>query len=605
MKVESNKENFLNKFINFIFSNDSRKWLILIFFLGLILRFIAVSNNSPVADEMVHGSHALGVSNLAPLSTMTQGPIWFYLTDYSYRIFGVHLWSGRIMSLFFGSMSIIAVFLLTSLFFSRRTAIISAFLFAISSYQMLWARIYMDEALLFFVLISSYLFIKDYKTKGYITPLSGLFLGIGLLIKIISGVFIVVFAFFIVVCIYNNRTNRIVFKKSIKNAVYFFLIIGISLVPLIAHNYFLYKEKGIVDLPFAMYFGINTEVYQGAGLAHGEGFMLETLPKNIKSVFSEYFFKQDKLIFLIALVGLLFFVKDIKKEKVFEKSFILTLFGFAFLFIVSTIVLDTHYTYFTAFFAFLAAPVIQKAGEKIGGQNSKRVIMVILTIIFLFNIIYINGVLFHQSATEKMREFAVEKIGPNDLVVADSRIYSGNTIWMLNDKHYVDAALLPQVMEYSRQSGQEQPVHTYFIECAIDDCGWGTIKDQPQLNQSMEEMAGIFKNISQNTVYIKGGGKVKDVGYDTPRLNQYIIYETYIPLNPGMLAGVDQTHSFFFYEIPRDKNPEKAFDYYRVSGAGDSLLNIISYAILYLLIILTVLSAFYAFYAFYLVYKQE
>ena len=92
---------FLDKVIDFIFSKDERKLLLLIFIFGLILRFIVTSNITPVADEMVHGVHAIGASKLAPLSTLTQGPIWFYLTDYAYRIFGVHLFTARFLSLLF------------------------------------------------------------------------------------------------------------------------------------------------------------------------------------------------------------------------------------------------------------------------------------------------------------------------------------------------------------------------------------------------------------------------------------------------------------------------------------------------------------------------
>src|SRR3989344_8148256 len=206
MEIKKSKP-ILDRTIDFIFSKDERKWLLLIFLLGLILRFIITSHNAPVADEMVHGSHALGISSLRPLSTITQGPIWFYLTDIAYRIFNVHLFSGRFLALLFGSLSILLIYLLAGLFFNKKTALISSFLFAVSPFHMLWARIYMDEFMAFFILLAAYLFIKDYKTKGYITPLSALFLGIGCLIKIIAGVFIVVFSLFLIFSVYKNRSN--------------------------------------------------------------------------------------------------------------------------------------------------------------------------------------------------------------------------------------------------------------------------------------------------------------------------------------------------------------------------------------------------------------
>ena len=47
------KQTLLDKSIDFIFSNDERKWLIPIFVLGVILRFIVARNISIVYDVCV------------------------------------------------------------------------------------------------------------------------------------------------------------------------------------------------------------------------------------------------------------------------------------------------------------------------------------------------------------------------------------------------------------------------------------------------------------------------------------------------------------------------------------------------------------------------
>jgi hypothetical protein len=85
--VENDKKTFVEKLYRFI-NKNYKITLISIFLFGLILRIIVASNLTPVADEMVHGVHAIGISKLAPLSTLTQSTIWYYLTDYIYRIFG-------------------------------------------------------------------------------------------------------------------------------------------------------------------------------------------------------------------------------------------------------------------------------------------------------------------------------------------------------------------------------------------------------------------------------------------------------------------------------------------------------------------------------------
>lgn len=598
MPPQKEQKGIIEKFVTILFSKNEAKWLFLLVLCGFIFRMIIAAHNAPVADEMVHGSHAIGIASLGPLSTITQGPLWFYLTDFSYAVFGVTLWSGRLCAIVFGTFSIVLVFLLSRLFFSARTSLLAAALFAFSPYQLYWSRIYMDQSLLFFVLLASYFFLKDYRDKKYITPLSALFLGIGCLIKIISGVFIVVFSIFVLITVYRNRKDPALYNKSFRNMLYFFGVIGLCLVPLFAYNYFLYESKGIVDLPFAMYLGINIEVYQGPGLAHGDGFMLEKLPKNLKDVFVEYFAKQDPLSLILFGLGLMFFLRSLKKENQFrfEKSFLLTLIVFPLLFIAATIVLDTHYTYFTALFAIIAGSFF----EKIHTSSSalfKKIAFVVFMILIIVNLSIIGPVFAHQSATAQLREFANDKITSADLVITDSRIYRGLSVWMFNDKHYLDAGSFGQVMDYAQKNKASTPVRTFFIECAVDDCGWGTIKDQPALNESMEALAASFKTAATSQWSIYGGGSKDNAdGYEDSSLVQYRVYEVSIPLNPQILQSIDQTHNWFFYDIPRTRNEGAQIDSYTTSGLVASLLNPLAYLVLYVSIVLAFLAPLYTLY---------
>ena len=157
--------------MDFVFSRDERKWLLLILILGVVLRVIVASNIPPVADEMVHGTHAIGVSKLAPLSTMTQGPVWFYLTDYAYRIFNVHLLTARFLSVVFGSLSIVLVYLIAGMLFNKRAGLVAAFLLAVSIFHITWAASYQDQTMMFFVLLALLLFhqkISENKTDFYL-----------------------------------------------------------------------------------------------------------------------------------------------------------------------------------------------------------------------------------------------------------------------------------------------------------------------------------------------------------------------------------------------------------------------------------------------------
>jgi hypothetical protein len=49
-------------------------------------------------------------------------------------------------------------------------------------------------------------------------------------------------------------------------------------------------------------------------------------------------------------------------------------------------------------------------------------------------------------------------------------------------------------MEYNNQSNNKANVPIYIVECAVDDCGWGTIGNNPSLNKSMEDFFDSIKS---------------------------------------------------------------------------------------------------------------
>lgn len=598
MEAEKPKERtFIDRTVDFVFSNDSRKWLILIFILGLLLRIIVSSNLAPVADEMVHGTHAIGVSKLAPLSDIAQGPVWFYLTDYGYRIFGISLLTSRLLSVIFGSLSILLVYGLASMLFNRRAGLIAAFLLAISAFHITWAASYQDQTMMFFILLATFFFVKEYREKKQISLMAAAALGIAELVKIITGVFVITFGIFSLWILFESyKRDKRRFKKNLLRAVLFVAILVVAMLPVISYNYFLYKEKGIVDLAFAQFLRINAEFYTGPGLHHEEGFVLSKLGRNLYTVITHYFMKQDLLVFLIGAAGIAFLLAGFKKgDKKFEIAFLLTMFFFTLVFIASSIVLDTHYTSFFPLFAVFGGAFLSwlVSKEKIK-PHAKLVLSAVLIVVLIYSLWSLHGPLTSRSGVEKLRG-QVEEISPDALVIVDSRIYRGTIAWAFNDKNYLEASYFSQLVTAGAQ-GQTRPVETVFVECVPDDCGWGTVGDQPDFNQSMEAVVNIFKEHG-TTQEIYGGGGVSGVrGEEDPQRPIFKIYKTSLSLNPAVLGSLDKTHNHFFYYIPRDEYPEEAFDYYTVNGVLDNLLNVISYAILYIAILLAVLSLGLPFY---------
>ncbi len=591
-------EKGIRKGFNFLFSGNEKKLILIIFVIGLILRVIVASNITPVEDEMIHGVHAIGFSKLAPLSALTQAPVWQYLTDYAYRIFGISLLTARILSVIFGSLSIIVVYFLGSLLFNRRAGLIAAFLLAVSAFHITWTASYQDQTMMFFVLLASYFFIKEYQSTKKISLVSAICLAIAELIKIITGIFVIIFIVFSIIIIYQNYTSsRKLFKTNIKRFIIAIAILLVALTPIIAYNIFLFKAKGIVDQPLAQFLRINPEFYIGPGLHHEEGFVLNKLGKNLYSIITVYFLKEDAIIFLLGLMGIIWFTKQgFKNNQKFETAYFLVLFFFTLLFLASSIVLQTHYTSFIPLFALFSAPFVIFLFSKINKSSNKKIFLFILLIgIALYNFGNLHDVLTSQSATQKVRNYASESIDVNTLVLVDSRIYTGTYVWMLNDKHYFNALYLPELLKGDKTI-QFAPVKTIFIECINDDCGWGTIKNQPELNNSMEQIISQLKNISKIKNFI-GGGSIKNVrGAEIRGTPFYRIYETSIAVNPSALQIIDKTHNHFFYHIPRDIDITNAYDYYTINGAFDKTLNVFAYIILIISIGLAIGSIFLPFY---------
>src|SRR3989344_382373 len=87
-------------------------YLLLIIFVGFILRVIVASHLAPSADEAVYGTHAINFINSGQVSTQNQSPVWFFLADFFYKIFGISLFTARLTSVIFGIFTILVIYLL-------------------------------------------------------------------------------------------------------------------------------------------------------------------------------------------------------------------------------------------------------------------------------------------------------------------------------------------------------------------------------------------------------------------------------------------------------------------------------------------------------------
>jgi 4-amino-4-deoxy-L-arabinose transferase-like glycosyltransferase len=137
--------------------------------LGFLLRLYRIDQQSVWYDEIF----SLAVSQL-PHQEMTQKlvedivqpPLHYYLLHILFKLFGFGPLQARLLSVVWGTLAIVMVYLLGKHLFDRRTALLSALLLAVSQISVMYSQEARPYAqLLFFVLCCSYLFVLAIRTN--------------------------------------------------------------------------------------------------------------------------------------------------------------------------------------------------------------------------------------------------------------------------------------------------------------------------------------------------------------------------------------------------------------------------------------------------------
>lgn len=582
-EIEKKDKGILDKTVDFFFSNDNRKWLIPILIIAIILRVIVINHVAPVADEVVHGTHAINIINSGVINEQNQCPVWFYLTDISYRIFGVNAFAGRFLSFFFGILTIPLIFLISKKLFNEKIAVIAAFLLAISSYHINYALMEMDEAMIFFVLFSFYFFIKGIKEKQ-VSYLSIISIAVAVLIKPIALTFIPAFIIYFIFILYkqtpDNRKN--ILKKNTSRILIGGIIFLLFMTPVLAYNYILYEQKGIVDVLFARFLNINREIYSGLQ-GYDKGFSLQEIyTHGVPLILKGSFFKLDPAISVLAILGfiLIFINKKYHPARFFILFHIIT-----FIFLMGSAQMQTHFVVFMPLVTLASSAFICFASEKFSKKiNSKKLIFILLIFIFAINLFILFPFIKSKSAVFQIRNYVASNIGEKDIVVADARIYRGRIAWMFNDKPYIESSYFPSLVELDRNiSGNKIPITVYFIECAVDDCGWGTIGSQPDFNASVEQLVDFFKTKTAQEKIIYGGG-----AYEDEKQPYFAVYKTTMEFSSSIYNYIINTHEWFYYPVRWAKNDW--YDKYSPQGIFQITFNSLGKLFLWIAVILAIFS---------------
>lgn len=587
-------------------------YLLIVFLLGLTLRIIGALNTGYMPDDSNSAIYIINFSSSGKLERWDQSSsLWYNITDIFFRIFGVGHLTARLATIIFGSLAILAMYLLTKEFFNERAGIIAAFLLAISPFVIRFTITESDPVVLFFLLMSAFLFFKAIKNDSnlWLFVISGLFLGLGVITKVYPLLFGLVF---IVMGVYQNYgiKNKALNKKFVKGIILFSIIVFLFLIPTLTYNYLLYKDKKIMDFIFTNILGFGREKSEqfyswaaGWGGSHDWiGFFLgnsTTIP-GIKTPTSIYCLKfllfSDPLVFILGAIGLVYCF--FKKRDFF--IFFAAGFAFVFAYLATIIPLSKHFIFMLMFFVPASAVILSKI-------KSNKILKIVLVVILVFNLFFLGlgnlPVPFHfygESAIAQVMDFKKD-IGENSLIVADSRIYRGEIYWMFYGKPFLEAMTFLQINQ-SQVPGTPQPIDVYYFECVTDDCGWGTIKNQPDFNYSMEYITDWFK---QNGVLLAEFNEPERYNPYYPffigkKVNIINVYRAQIVLNSGIIQFANQPKSWFMEMVGYSGG--EAFDDYTVNGAFDKSLDWFAHFIIYISIVLAFLGIGFVIY---LILKKE
>ncbi|MDO8509309.1 MAG: glycosyltransferase family 39 protein [Nanoarchaeota archaeon] len=609
---------FLDKAIDKIFSiKKSTFYLILILLLGFVLRLIAAVNLTVGGDDTHFVTHAIDFFSEGRLITYDQSSgLWFAFTSIMYEVLGTTQLASRMAALIFGSISILVIYLLSREFFDERASLSSAFLLAIAPFHIKNTIAEMDVMTMFFVLLGMLLFIKALKNdKSIFYMISGVFFGLAIYTKVYPLLFIPSMLLFYVY--WMKREKKVIFSKNnFKNISLFLAAAFIFTIPALTHNFLLYQDKGFLDLQFTRSLGLGkniSEQFYGwdhqfnakndwKGLIFGNSQHSSAKKPTIISSF-EFILKGDPVIFLLGWGGIILITVYRKNYRPYVLLFLTSIF-FALPFLASIILLPKHYIFMEVLLAPLAGFIVSEISHKISKRNS---IQIIFASLFIFSLFYLGTTpqqslgahhFYGKSHMAQFMDFKDDKIPQNALIIADSRIYRGRINWPLQGRPYLEGTdFLNLLSKKDEIPGKEITVDIYFIECIKDDCGWGTIKDQPELNATMESLVNLFKINGQLMETISE--PYEEEAYFPVLKNRkediLNVYRGSMTLKDSIILLASQPKNWFLYDIGY-KPIERQFDYYHAQGFYNNALDKLAHWIVVLALIITSLSPIYVFY---------
>ncbi len=275
-----------------IFSGDI--YLVLILFMAVALRFYGIQNKGLWADD------AYGVSFISyPWHDLwghryLNRPLYFVFLKLWSGLFGVGEFSLRFPSVVFGALSVPALYRLGNMLFDRKTALIAAFLLAVSPFHIYWSQEVrnLSLAVLLFLVNMCFFFslIKFKEKKHYLGHAVS---GIALFYAHPMGLYLMPLQYLFCLLAFD--------KTRLLNDLKHWIILLVAMLPVIflclddhGKNMFVYLHRSLFQIFEAFNFG-------GPCQAHGQsGFLIPAgqlvIPRVLDVLFLCFFFLGFKIL---------------------------------------------------------------------------------------------------------------------------------------------------------------------------------------------------------------------------------------------------------------------------------------------------------------------
>lgn len=547
-----------------------------IFLLAFILRVIVALQADIGPDEMVYSVLPLNIISARALGTIEQSPVYFYLVDLGYQLFGgMTAFTTRLPSILFGSLATMLIFLVCSeLFNDKNMALLAAFLFAVSGFA-LRNNFEMDMTAYFLVLLSTIFFFRflgNQKIRNLY--LAAAFLAVAVLVKNIVIVFIPAY---IITFIGYGIHHKLFFinaegkfssdPKLWAHIIGTIMICLLIVTPVFIYNYLSYESKGVTDYYFSQMLGIGKTAHVGIQEKNWSIHMLGNVFKEISVI-------KMPIHLLLGPLGLIILFR----KKVYRSLFFLISMVTLVVYMGGKTASPSHYLWLPIVLSIYGAGLVCFVKDKFFPKIAARhFFFIFVAAVLIFNSVRLYGFMTHTSATLQLNNHIHKNVVPGSIIVIDPRIYSGIHAWVFSDQHYVDGSYFPKVIEQLEgiPENQKREIPLYYVECGRGtNCGWKE-EDFQRIYNFSEQLSSYFQQRMKLVARIK-------------QVDNFNIYQGKILAPPAIYDSIDKTHLFWFYSVGW-KHPEINVDYYAAQGNAAALEGV-GLFMLYLDVLVAILS---------------